>query len=721
MTADPPALLALLARMTLAEKLGQLSLHAAEAPAGGFAANPLLRAPASAAREADIRAGRIGGIFNLADRAAMRALQDIAVHESRLGIPLVFAADVIHGFETIFPIPLAEAAAFDPDLARRTAAAAAREASAAGIDWTFAPAMDLCRDPRWGRYEETSGEDVVLTTRLAMARVEGFQGDDPGAQGRVLATAKHFAAYGAPVGGRDYEGASLGPRALADHYLPPFEGAVRAGVGAVMTAFNEIDGVPATANRALLTGTLREAWGFDGLILSDYASDAEVIAHGIAADGAEAARACLEAGLDMNMESALYRDHVAALIEAGAIDPAVIDRAVLRVLRLKHRLGLFADPWRRLGPAVTPIDRDAIRALSLEAATRAPVLLTNANAILPLRPGVRVAVIGPLGDEAARDRDGPWSLFASGEGVGLRAALRARLGAGRVVAPMREGAPADLEADLAAARASDLAILVLGEDARQSGESRSRVDIGLPPGQIDWARRLRALGVPFVALVRCGRPLCLTELVELADAVMITWFLGPETGPALAALVTGDVAPRGHLPASLPRHGAQVPIHYDAKPTGRAPAPGGDDDFRTRFIDLEAGPLFPFGHGLTYAEFVFRGLSLSSPTLAWDGSIEIAAMIENVGPRPGSALAQLYVRDLVASVTRPVRELKDFAWVTVEPGSAARVVFTLRREDLVFTGLDLVRRAEPGRFQVWIAPDAHGGVSDTFILDGPRD
>jgi len=719
-TSQSPDLAALLSAMTLEEKLGQLSFYVARfASAGAQGANPLDAMRGEGDRLDAIRAGRVTGLFNLYGVTALRDLQRVAVEESRLKIPLLFAADVIHGFRTIFPIALAEAAAFDPALAEATARMAAEEAAAHGLHWTFAPACDLARDARWGRYEESSGEDVYLLCRLTEARVRGFQGRDLVlAPGHILATAKHFAAYGAAEAGRDYNLAEISRATLHDHYLPSFRAALAAGAATVMSAFQTVDGIPATANPYLLTTVLRGQWGFDGVVVSDFASDHELIDHGFAENRADAARLALNAGLDMNMESGLFMEQGPALLAAGAITMAQIDQAVMRVLRIKERAGLFADPYRHLH------ESDAIglaaraRSLSAEAARKAPVLIKNRTGLLPL-PSVplRVALTGPFARDTAH-LNGPWSWFADeSPGISLYDGLKDRLPAGSdLIAPEPGDDPA---AQMAAMKRADVIILALGETSHHSGESRSRADITLPAGQLDLARQAHATGKPVVALIRCGRPLDLSALDPLADAILITWFLGPETGPAVADLLTGKAAPSGKLPASFPRAAGQVPLYYNHQMTGRPVPEGGDDQYKSRYIDLPPGPLYPFGFGLSYTEFAYGKPMLDSESLAWDGELRISATVTNDGARAGEEIVQLYIRDRVGSRVRPVRELKGFQRIKLRPRESVTVRFTLTRADLAFYRADDRIEAEPGLFDLWIGPHSAGGLAAHFTLEAP--
>ncbi|MDB5499680.1 MAG: beta-glucosidase [Phenylobacterium sp.] len=707
----------LLSRMTLEEKVGQLSLYSADVKlAGAETVNPALTFKAPESRFDDIRAGRVTGVFNGYGEDYVRSLQKIAVEQSRLGIPLIFGADVIHGFRTAFPVPLAEAASFEPELAERVAETAAAEAAAEGLHWTFAPGADLCRDARWGRVVESYGEDVLVASRFAAARVRGFQGGDLSDPRRLMATVKHFAAYGAAEAGLDYNTAEISRTTLIDHYLPPYRAAVDAGAGAVMTAFNDVDGVPASANRELLTGLLRDRWGFEGFVVSDYNSDFETVAHGLADSPREAARLCFLAGLDMCMQSGLYADHLPGLVASGEVEEGAVDRAVLRVLRAKQALGLFENPYRGLGRAFDPAPA---RALAREAARRCQVLLKNADGVLPLKAGMRVALIGPFAREH-QHLNGAWAIFAAnGLSVNLEEGFLAALGPDALVVEpgcgIAEPIAGGLDDAAAAARSADVVLLALGEGQHMSGESRSRSDIGLPPAQLDLARAVKQAGKPVVTLLRTGRPLAIPELAELSDALLVTWFLGAETGAAVADVVLGRAAPSGRLPMSFPRRVGQAPIYYARKPTGRPPQhpPG---PFTARYIDVEPTPLYPFGYGLGYGRVEYGPTQVSVAELGWSETLSVSCELVETAGAAIEEVVQLYIRDVAASRIRPVRELKDFRKVAIAGGARVVVAFELQTADLRFAGEDGALIVEPGAFDVWVAPHAQAGVPARFVL-----
>lgn len=715
----------LLARMSVEEKAGQLTLTgSAQQTDAAAAANPVTARPTAEGQLAAARAGRLGGVFNGSNVRWHLQLQQAAM-QSRLKIPLLFAADVIHGFTTVFPVPLGEAASFDPDLARRTARAAALEASAVGIDWTFAPMVDIARDARWGRGVEGAGEDVLLGRRMAVARVQGFQGeaglDHPDA---LAACAKHFAAYGAAEAGLDYSTVDLSERTLREVYFPPFQAAFDAGAATTMAAFNEIAGIPATANRWLLQDVLRGQWGFEGLVVSDYTGDEELIKHGIAADGRDAARLAFLAGVDMSMQSNLYLQHLPALVADGQVPMARLDQAVGRVLALKAALGLFDDPYRRLQPdrAQARQRRPETLALAREAASKSIVLLKNEGGLLPLpRDSRRIALIGPW----AQDVDnaiGPWVLFGGNDaGNDLASAMRAALGKGASLEVVQGCGPTraiggGVQAAVEAAARADVAVLAVGEPRDWSGEAQSRTQLRIPDAQAALVAAVAATGTPVVVVLCNGRALELDGAVLKAPAILVGWFLGSMSGPALADVLFGAVSPSGRLPVSFPYESGQAPYHYDHKPSGRPdPEPAALTPFKTHYRTVPDAALFAFGHGLTYGQVQYVGVDVGAGTLARDGALEVTATVRNTGQRAVTEVVQLYVRDRVASVTRPVRELKDFRRVELQAGAQATVRFTLPAQALRFIGQELAPTLEAGTFDLWIAPSAQAeGAHATF-------
>jgi beta-glucosidase len=723
----PASVEAVLARMTVVEKAGQLTLMAA-AWAGGAATalNPAGGSSSFDEQLAQVRAGRLGGVFNGNGAVMAQRMQTAAMRQSRLKIPLLFAADVIHGLRTVFPVPLAEAASFDPDLARRTARAAGAEAAASGIDWTFAPMVDVARDARWGRGVEGAGEDVLLGRMMAAARVRGFQGERGlAASDAVAACAKHFAAYGAGEAGLDYNTVDVSERTLREVYFPPFQSAFDAGAVTTMAAFNEISGVPATANAWLLTQILRREWGFGGLVVSDYTGDEELIAHGFAADAREATKLAFMAGVDMSMQSGFYLAHLPALVAAGEVPMARLDQAVRRVLALKVALGLFDDPFRRIDPRreKTRIRTRETLALARDAGARSIVLLKNDGALLPLpRQGRRIALIGPFA-AGQHDLIGPWNVYGTdAEAVDLATGIRAAVAdpAQVSVTPgsgIDDPLPGGIAAAVAAARAADVVLLAVGESQRMSGEAQSRASIVIPTAQMALAEAVAATGTPIVVLLRTGRALVLSDAVLKAPAILVTWFLGSQDGPAIADIVFGKTGPSARLPVSFPHATGQEPYHYDHKSTGRPNPPGPLLEYKARYREFANAALFPFGHGLTYGAIDYESLDLGAAQLSTDGALTVRATIGNSGTRAAEEVVQLYIRDLAASVTRPVRELKAFRRVALKPGERQVVSFTLRRDDLLFIGQDLVPTVEPGRFHLWIAPSAQAeGVFGEFQL-----
>ncbi|PPU23875.1 glycoside hydrolase family 3 N-terminal domain-containing protein [Xanthomonas arboricola] len=726
--ARPPGFIdALIARMSVEEKAGQLSLFSSAQQDGkAIVANPLTRTADGSAQLAAARAGRLTGVFNGSNVRWHQQLQQAAL-QSRLRIPLLFAADVIHGYTTVFPVPLAEAASFEPTLAQRTARAAAMEASAVGLDWTFAPMVDIARDARWGRGVEGAGEDVLLARLFAQARVRGFQGDAGLAHPEAMAACpKHFAAYGAPEGGLDYNRVDVSERTLREVYFPPFQAAFAAGAVTTMAAFNELSGIPATANAWLLDTMLRREWGYPGLVVSDFQADQELIAHGVAADGRDAARLAFLAGVDISMESGLYLQHLPALVAAGDVPMARLDASVRRVLAFKAALGLFDDPFRRIRPARAQSSQRNTDTLALarEAACKSVVLLKNDGELLPLRrSGQRIALIGPM----ARDwinHAGPWSLFDEEDKRNtLATALANALQDSQALqvvdgCDFEQALPGGVQAAVAAARCADVALLAIGEALGYSGEAQSRSEICIPEAQQQLLAAVVATGTPVAVLLSTGRALALEGPVLECAAILVTWFLGSAAGVALADILLGAPAPSGRLPVSFPHAVGQVPYTYAHPPTGRPnPGPNELEPYTTHYRTAPNTALFPFGHGLTYGRIDYAELSLSDARLPANGSVRINARIYNRGMRDADEVVQLYVRNRSASVTRPVRELKDFRKLAVPAGGSAPVEFVLRRADLLFIGQALQPTVEPGVFDVWVAPSAEAaGLTASFEL-----
>ncbi len=716
----------LIRRMTLEEKAGQLQLMAS-AWGGGAALslNPPGNGSDFQQQVKDSAEGRLTGVFNGNGARMARIMQSEVMTGSRMKIPLIFAADIIHGHRTIFPVPLAEVASFEPELARRTAEAAAFEASGAGIDWTFSPMVDVARDQRWGRGVEGGGEDPLLGSLFAAARVRGFQGTDLRSNEHMLACIKHFAAYGAAESGLDYNAVDMSMRRLREVYLQPYKAGFDAGALSAMASFNEINGVPSTGNHWLMTELLRGEWGFQGFVVSDYTGDEEMIAAGYAKDGSDAARLAFLAGVDMSMQSGLYRDHLPGLVRSGAVPEAQLEQSVRRVLALKAMLGLFDDPFRRIDEkreqarSMLP----ATRALAREAARKSIVLLKNDGDLLPLpRSKRRIAVIGPFAAGTARNI-GPWVVYGdNGRSVDLATGIRAAVeNPGSVTVTegsnVEDPVPGGIEQAVAAARQADIVILAIGEDAGMSGEAQSRTEIVVPEPQQALAEAVAAVGKPMVVVLRHGRALALEGAVADAPAILATWFLGTETGTAIADILFGAYGPSGRLPASFPWKSGQEPYYYAHKPTGRPNPPGELQSYKTHFHGIPNSARYPFGHGLTYGKIEYSGLALSSRTMAANGSIQVSATITNRGSRAAEEVAQLYIHDRVASITRPVRELKAFRKIALAPGQSQTVSFTLTPADLAFYGLQDRPTVEPGTFDVWIAPSAESdGVRGSFDL-----
>jgi beta-glucosidase len=693
----------LLKKMTLDEKVGQLVQRA-----GGR--SKALNSRLDDAELERVRAGAVGSYLHVAGAAPLARLQKVALEESRLGIPLLFAMDVVHGYRTIFPVPLALAATFAPDAEERAARVAAEEATAAGLHWTFAPMIDIARDARWGRIVEGAGEDPYLGARMAVAQVSGYQGGNVLRPGSLMATAKHFGAYGAAIGGRDYNSADISERTLQEVYLPPFYAAARAGAGSFMSAFNDIAGVPTTSNRELLRGTLRERWGWQGLMVSDWGAIGELLNHGVAADRKTAAVLALDASVDMDMVGGVYADELRGAI---ARDPArleLLDEAVLRVLRVKEQLGLFDQPMayhdtqREARELLSPEHRQAARAV----ARQSIVLLKNENRLLPLDPAKlrSIAVIGALATDGMSSL-GSWRAQGKAEDVvtvlkGITAALPT--GVKIVSAPGADPRNTDLSGIAAAvklARSADVTVLMIGEDYDLSGEARSRSSLDLPASQLELARRILALGKPVVVLLANGRPLAITELAEKAPAILETWMLGVEAGNAVADVLFGKYSPAGRLPAEFPRATGAVPFYYSTQATGRPADPDLSKD-TVRYHDLPITPLYAFGHGLSYSEFRYGDLAQSATAVGPGERIDISITVTNTGGVPGDEVVQLYVRDPVASVARPVLELRGFKRVELGAGQRKRVTFSVTPEQFAFWSPRAQWLIEAGRIDFWI-------------------
>jgi beta-glucosidase len=701
---------ALLARMTLEEKLGQLQQLDGEGNGTFRPEHPEL-----------IRKGLLGSTLNVRGAKNTNQLQHVAMDESRLKIPVLFGFDVIHGYRTIFPIPLAEASSWDPALAERSAGIAASEAYHSGVRWTFAPMVDIARDPRWGRITEGAGEDPYLGAAFARARVLGFQGTDYSMANKILACAKHWVAYGATEGGRDYNTTDMSENTLREIYFPPFKAAVDAGVGTVMSAFNDLNGVPASANPFTLTTVLRGEWKFDGFVVSDYTSVKELINHGLAADDPDAARLALNAGLDMEMVSRLFNQHGAQLLKEQKISQATIDEAVRRILRIKFRLGLFEHPYtegtRESSSLLTSENRAAARAI----ADRSMVLLKNEHESLPLSKALHsIAVIGPLADDH-RSPLGWWSGDGKPEDtvtplMGIRAKVSPSTKVSYAKGCDTQGDSTEGFAEaVALARDSDVAIVFVGESAEMVGEAASKSSLDLTGRQMDLVKAVHATGKPTTVVLINGRPLTVGWIVENTPAVLEAWMGGTEAGNAIADVLFGDVNPSGKLPVTFPRTVGQVPIYYNHMNTGRPPE--ANNRYTSKYLDVPWTPLFPFGYGLSYTQFKISNLQLSARRISPVGKLMVRVDVENVGRRPGDEVVQLYIRDVAASMTRPVKELKGFRRITLQPGEKKRVEFLLTVEELGFWNREMRFTVEPGQFKVMVGANSEDLIEARFEIE----
>jgi beta-glucosidase len=698
---------ALLARMTLEEKLGQLQQLDGEAN-GNYRPEHLQL----------VRKGLLGSTLNVRGAQRTNELQRVAVTESRLKIPLIFGFDVIHGYRTIFPVPLGEASSWDPGAAERAASIAAAEARATGVHWTFAPMVDIARDARWGRIVEGAGEDTYLGAAMARARVQGFQGRDYSAPDRVVACAKHWVGYGAAEAGRDYNTTDISEGRLREVYFPPFKAAVDAGVATFMSAFNDLNGVPSSANPFTLTKVLRGEWKFDGFVVSDYTSVEELIKHGLAADGKDAAREALNAGVDMEMVSRLYNQHGAQLLKEGALTQATLDEAVRRILRIKFRLGLFDKPYtdelRERAVLLSPEHVAAAR----EIAARSMVLLKNEKETLPLNKNIRsIALIGPLAD-SQQDMLGSWNGDGRKEdAVTVLAGLKAKAAQGTKITyakgcEINSDSTEGFAEAVQLARDADVAILAVGESAEMSGEASSRTSLDLPGRQLDLVRAVQATGKPLVIVLMNGRPLTINWLAENTSAILETWFAGTQAGNAIADVLFGDVNPGGKLPVTFPRAVGQEPLYYNQKNTGRPPDQ--NNKYSSKYLDVPWTPLYPFGYGLSYTQFKLSNLQLSARQIGTDGSVTVRVELENTGGRAGDEVVQLYIRDVASSVTRPIKELKGFERVTLRAGEQRQVSFILTREQLGFYNREMKFVVEPGTFNVMVGTSSADGLQASF-------
>jgi beta-glucosidase len=704
----------LLVKMTLEEKIGQLvqlTFREKSRQDSAFL-DPAL--------EQLIRSGGIGSFLNTVGADLTGRTQKIALEESRLKIPLLFGLDVVHGFRTVFPIPLAEASTWEPELVRQTARIAAVEASASGIHWTFAPMVDIARDPRWGRIAEGSGEDPYLGAMMAAARVIGFQTERLDDFTSLLACPKHFAGYGAAEGGRDYNTAEISERTLREIYLPPFEAAMKAGAATTMCSFNEIGGVPSSGNAHLLTEILRQEWGFQGFVVSDWGSIPEMVQHGFAATPSEAARQAITVGVDMDMEGNVYREHLAALVRSGKVPETVLDQAVRRVLRAKFLLGLFDHPYRGAGKEreAKIILSPGHRALARESARKSLVLLRNEGDVLPLRKDLAtLAVIGPLAEDTWSIL-GPWSAMGrSGDAVSVLEGIRRSVGKRTAIihekgCDVSGTSTTSFAAAIEAVKKADAAVVVVGEESSMSGEAASRATLGLPGIQEQLVAELAKLGKPLVVVLFNGRPLALSGIQTGVPAILETWFSGIEGGNAVADVLFGDAVPSGKLPVTFPCSVGQIPLYYNHKNTGR---PAVDSvKYTSKYLDQSHEPLYPFGYGLSYTRFTYRDLKLSAQRIRAKQNLSLSVEVTNSGSRAGVEVVQLYLHDLTGSFTRPVKELKGFTKVALRPGEKSVVTFILTAESLSMLDRNFKPVVEPGAFEAQVGGNSRDVLSAAF-------
>ncbi len=712
----------ILSKMTLEEKIGQTNLRGTSSSVNG---------PLPEVLKTAVRNGQIGAFLNVMNLEYVKELQRIAVEESPNGIPLIFGRDVIHGFKTLFPIPLGLAASWDKEVAKKSSEIAAFEASSAGIRWTFAPMLDIARDSRWGRIAESPGEDPYLASILGKAYVDGFQGNDLSNPTRIAACAKHYIAYGAAIGGRDYNTVNLSEPLLRNLYLPPFKSAIDAGAATVMSSFNEVNGVPVTGNEFLLKDVLRNELKFDGFVVSDWDSTKEMVSHGFARDEKHAAELSVIAGLDMEMSSTVYKDHLKNLIEEGSISENQIDEFVKNILRIKLKLNLFENPY-------IPENHDgnlyaeAHLKEAKKAVIKSTVLLKNDN-ILPLKNNTKVAVIGPMANKP-HEQLGTWSFDGERENTTTpidafkKAKVNYQLAEGLNYS--RDKTTKGFNEAVSAAKNSDVVLFFGGEEAILSGEAHSRATIDLPGAQIELLKTLAKTGKPIVLVIMAGRPITITNIIDDVDAVLMAWHPGTMGGEALHDIIFGLSEPEGRLPVSWPKTAGQLPYFYNHKNTGRPAEDGqfvqmdsipigvwqsslGND---SHYLDVGYTPHFPFGFGLSYSTFKYENITVNKEVFGFNDTIEVNAKITNTGEKDGKELVQLYVQDVVGSITRPIRELKRFKHIYLKSGESKEVTFTITSEDLKFTNSKMIHAAEAGNFNVWIAPNSASGLKSSFIL-----
>ncbi|MEO0898202.1 MAG: glycoside hydrolase family 3 N-terminal domain-containing protein [Bacteroidota bacterium] len=710
----------LMSKMSLEEKIGQTALRGTSSRVKGALPQKLKDAVAR---------GEIGAFLNVMKPEYVDELQKIAIEQSPNGIPLIFARDIIHGFKTIFPIPLGMAASFDTEVAKNAARVSAIEGSSIGIRWTFAPMVDIARDARWGRIAESSGEDPYLGSLMSEAYVEGFQGDDLTDPTSMAACAKHFLGYGAAEGGRDYNTAVISDPLMRNVYLPPFQAAIDAGVLTFMSSFNEVNGEPVSGSKYLMKEILRWNMGFNGFVVSDWNSVIEMIPHGYAADEKQAAELSVKAGLDMEMTSAAYDNHIKELLAEGKISLGELNFLVRNILRVKMKMGVFETPMR--DPAIQPnFYAEENLELAKQAATKSMVMLKN-DKLLPLGEGMDIALIGPLANEG-REQLGTWSFDGEKDpSVTPFEAMEGDIsGFSRGLAYSRSYEKTYFKEAVKVAKKSDVVVFVGGEEAILSGEAHSRANIDLPGAQVELIKEIAKTGKPIVLVIMAGRPISIMNVIEEVDAVMMAWHPGTMAGPALKDVLMGMAEPGGRLPVSWPKSGAQAPIYYNHKNTGR---PASQESFvqiddipvgawqsslgnNSHYLDLGFTPHFPFGYGLGYTTFSYSDIEITSQEMSRGGSVTVSATIKNTGNRKGKEVVQLYIQDVVASLTRPVRELKGFKAIELEAGASQKVNFTIVADDLKFFNRTGNKVLEAGIFKVWIAPNAAEGLTTSFEL-----
>lgn len=723
----------LMSKMNIDEKIGQLNLLN---PGGGVPTGEAV----STDVEGKIKTGDVGGIFGVAGPEMVRKAQQLATENSRLGIPMLFGSDVIHGYKTTFPIPLGLSASWDMEMIKKVAGVAAKEATADGIFWNFSPMVDITRDPRWGRVAEGAGEDPYLGSRVAKAMVEGYQGDDLSAPHTMMATVKHFALYGAAEGGRDYNTVDMSRNRMYNVYFSPFRAAVDAGVGSIMTSFNDVDGIPATGNRWLLTDVLREQWGFNGFVVSDYTSLSEMIAHGMG-DLQEVSILALKAGLDMDMIAEGYLNTLKKSLDEGKVTEHEINMACRRILEAKYKLGLFEDPFRYVDdnrPAKDILSPEN-RKIAREVAARTFVLLKNDNQTLPLKKSGTVALIGPMANDK-NNMLGTWAptgdpqlsvpilegirnlvgeqvdvLHAKGANVSDDPEYAQKINVFGTRIDIDDRSPdVMLDEALSVAEKADVVVAVVGEATEMSGESSSRSEISMPDAQKKLIRALKETGKPLVLVLMAGRPMTIEEENELADAILLIWHPGVEAGNAVADVLFGDYNPSGKLTMTFPRNVGQIPIYYAHRATGRPQEGDEFQKFRSNYLDVPNSPLFPFGHGLSYTSFEYNDVSLNKKTLTDDDVLEASVTVTNNGKYDGEEVVQLYIQDVVTSITRPVKELKGFQKIHLDAGEAREVVFQITADDLKFYNYMLEHVAEPGTFNVYIGTNSSVSEGEMF-------